>query len=285
MLLESANKVFIYSFLEAKKEELMADIALQIWEFELVSHILTLGYAVMAAGLLYFWLTIRQNHPKYRMSNVLSVVVSISALLLLFAQQQSWNNSYLLVGTTYQSLGTFSNGFRYLNWLIDVPNLLTQILFVAAISGKAFRKYWKDFTLYGMLMIVTGYIGQFYEPGRPSGSDVLWWVVWGVVSTVFYVFILITMSRVIDEGANNMKGSKMVGIFKFIKPWFYITWTIYPLAYIMPALFGLGFDSFVVVSQQVLYTIADVTSKIIYGIMLNTVSTFLSQESKFVEAD
>jgi hypothetical protein len=269
----------------------MSDITLQIWEFELVSHILSLGYAVMAAGLLYFWLTIRQNHPKFRMSNVLSVVVSISALLLLFFQHQSWLDAYapILDGnlvTGYESNGTFSNGFRYLNWLIDVPNLLTQILFVALISGKGFRKYWRDFTLYGMLMIVTGYIGQFYEPGRTDfvAGNELWWILWGVISTVFYVFILITMTRVIDEGAKNIKSSKLVGVFKFIKPWFYITWTIYPVAYIMPALFGVGIDSFVVVSQQVLYTLADITSKVVYGIMLNTVSTFLSTEAKFEEA-
>jgi hypothetical protein len=274
----------------------MSNITLQIFEFELVSHILTLGYAVMAAGLLYFVLTIRQNHPKFRMSNILSVVVSISALLLLFFQQQSWVAAYtpLTTGgviaqagdvvTGYQSNGTFTNGFRYLNWLIDVPNLLTQILFVAMISGKAFRKYWRDFTLYGMLMIVTGYIGQFYEPGRPVGSDLTAWLVWGGISTIFYVLILITMVRVIDQGAKNLKSSSMVGLFKFIKPWFFITWTIYPVAYLMPALFGGEIDSFVVVSQQVLYTIADVTSKVVYGIMLNTVSTFLSAEAKFVEA-
>jgi hypothetical protein len=266
----------------------MSNITLQIWEFELVSHILTLGYAVMAAGLLYFWLTIRQNHPKFRMSNILSVVVSISALLLLFAQQQAWVGAYELneAGTRYISNGTFSNGFRYLNWLIDVPNLLTQILFVALITGKAFRKYWRDFTLYGMLMIVTGYIGQFYEPGRVDfvAGNEIWWIIWGIISTVFYVFILITMTKVIDEGAKNIKGSKLVGVFSFIKPWFYVTWTIYPIAYIMPALFGVGIDSFVVVSQQVLYTIADITSKVVYGIMLNTVSTFLSTEAKFEEA-
>lgn len=275
----------------------MSDITLQVWEFELVSHVLTLGYAVMAAGLLYFWLTIRQNHPKYRMSNILSVVVSISALLLLFFQHQNWIDSYQPVLTNgvvtgYQSLGTFSNGFRYLNWLIDVPNLLTQILFVAGISGLLFRKYWRDFTLYGMLMIVTGYVGQFFEPGRPVGSDLVQWLVWGVISTVFYILILQTMSKVIDTGAKNIKGIgtkvtklSMVSLFKFIKPWFYITWTIYPIAYLMPGLFGLiGLDSTLVVSQQLLYTLADITSKVVYGIMLNTISTFLSTDQDFKEA-
>jgi bacteriorhodopsin len=97
------------------------------------------------------------------------------------------------------------------------------------------------------------------------------------------------MSRVIDEGAKNIKGSKLLGVFKFIKPWFYVTWTIYPVAYIMPIFLsgvvgGSGIDSFVVVSQQVLYTLADITSKVVYGIMLNTVSTFLSTEAKFEEA-
>jgi hypothetical protein len=105
-----------------------------------------------------------------------------------------------------------------------------------------------------------------------------------------------TMSKVIDEGTANItptlkkKNALLVSVFKFIKPWFYITWTIYPVAYLMPGLIPLlgetnSFLGTVVVSQQVLYTIADVTSKVIYGIMLNTVSTFLSTEEGFQEAN
>lgn len=65
----------------------MADITLQIWQFELVSHVLTLGYAAMAAALFYFILTKNDNSPKYRPSSVLSVVVMVSAAILLFMQQ------------------------------------------------------------------------------------------------------------------------------------------------------------------------------------------------------
>jgi 3-isopropylmalate dehydratase small subunit len=39
-----------------------------------------------------------------------------------------------------------------------------------------------------------------------------------------------------------------------------------------------------IVAQQVLYTIADVTSKIFYGVMLNVSSTWLSQEQGYEEA-
>lgn len=54
---------------------------LSVQSFQLVEHVLTLGYAAMAASLLYFILTIRTTAPKYRPSSVLSVVVMVSALL------------------------------------------------------------------------------------------------------------------------------------------------------------------------------------------------------------
>ncbi len=45
--------------------------------YEMVAHVLTLGYAVMAAALFYFVLTMRSVAPKYRISSVLSVVVMV----------------------------------------------------------------------------------------------------------------------------------------------------------------------------------------------------------------
>jgi hypothetical protein len=41
---------------------------------------------------------------------------------------------------------------------------------------------------------------------------------------------------------------------------------------------------FTIVSQQTLYTIADIASKIIYGVMLNVSSTVLSREQREREA-
>ena len=95
------------------------DLTFTTLEFNLVSHVLTLGYAVMAASLIFFILTIKTNLPKYRMSSILSVVVMVSALLLLFEQQNQWVEALNPTNGT----GNFSNGFRYLNWLIDVPML------------------------------------------------------------------------------------------------------------------------------------------------------------------
>lgn len=261
----------------------MQSISIEL--FELVSHVLTLGYAAMGASLLYFILTKNDNSPKYRPSSVLSVVVMVSAFLLLYAQQLSWNDAYVLSGNQYVPTGEtlFTNGFRYLNWLIDVPMLLIQILFVAGIVGAAFKSYLRNFALSGVLMILTGYVGQFYEPGR-AAENVTLWLVWGIISTLFYIVVLVLITRVIKEGTANMKGSKGQAIFAFILPLFYVAWTIYPVAYVMPLFIDqLGFGV-AVASQQVLYTIADIASKVIYGVLLNIVSTILSEEEGFKQA-
>lgn len=263
------------------------DVSLSIEAFEVVSHILTLGYAAMAASLLYFVLTKNDNMPKYRMSSVLSVVVMVSALLLLFAQKQSWSAAY-----TYDAASSmyvlregaelFTNGFRYLNWMIDVPMLLIQILFVAGIAGVAFRKYLVQFSFSGVLMIITGYIGQFYEPGRVA-ENMTAWLVWGTISTIFFIWVLVLITRVIREGKANMAGSKAQGVFGAILPLFMVSWFLYPGAYLFPALLSLGIADydFAIVAQQLTYTTADILSKVIYGAMLNISSTILSEEQGF----
>lgn len=256
--------------------------------YEVVGHVLTLGYAAMAASLLYFVLTKNDNMPKYRMSSVLSVVVMTSALLLLFAQKQSWSGAYTFTGSAYslkEGAELFTNGYRYLNWLIDVPMLLIQILFVAGIVGAARTQYIAKFSFSGVMMIVTGYIGQFYEPGRLNENLVLW-AVWGLISTIFFVWVLVLITRVIKEGKANMKGSKAQRIFGNILPLFYVSWFLYPGAYLMPVLmtWGIAEYEFAIVAQQMTYTIADIASKVIYGVMLNVSSTILSEEQGFQPA-
>ena len=75
--------------------------AISVEGFEIVNHTLTLGYAAMGAALLFFILTKNNSLPKYRMSSVISVVVMVSAFLLLYTQKLSWSNAYAFVGDKY----------------------------------------------------------------------------------------------------------------------------------------------------------------------------------------
>lgn len=261
-------------------------LTISVEGYEIVNHILTLGYAAMAAALLFFVLTKHSVLPKYRMSSVISVVVMVSAFLLLFVQRVSWTEAFTYTGGGYTMLegsDRFTNGYRYLNWLIDVPMLLIQILFVAEIMGKDRARYITRFTVSGAAMILLGYVGQFYEPGR-TNANITAWAIWGLLSTAFFIHVLILIKQVIVHGTGNMSGTAQK-IFAAILPLFYISWWLYPIAYAAPALMSAGVSyELTVVSQQVIYTIADISSKVIYGIMLTITANLLSEQQGFKEA-
>jgi bacteriorhodopsin len=251
--------------------------------FQMTAHVLTLGYATMLAGLFYFILTIKSVAPKYRISSVLSVVVMTSAFLLLFKQATNWENAFNFDATLgLYFLGTgneadlFNNGYRYLNWLIDVPMLLFQILFVVTLTKSKFSSIRNQFWFSGALMIITGYIGQYYEV-----TNLTAYFVWGAISTAFFIHILILMRRVIKEGKEGIPegAQKTLGS---IWTLFLISWFLYPGAYLMPHLLGFFneaglYNESGIVGRQITYTIADVCSKVIYGVLLTVVAQKISK--------
>ncbi|TVZ22275.1 bacteriorhodopsin-like protein [Dokdonia sp. Hel_I_63] len=255
--------------------------------YQFTSHILTLGYAVMLAGLLYFTLTIKNVDKKFQMSNILSAVVMVSAFLLLYAQAQNWTSSFTYneeVGRYFldPSGDLFNNGYRYLNWLIDVPMLLFQILFVVSLTSSKFSSVRNQFWFSGAMMIITGYIGQFYEV-----SNLTAFLVWGAISSAFFFHILWVMKKVIKEGKEGISpaGQKILSNIWIL---FLISWTLYPGAYLMPYLTGV--DGFLysedgVMARQLVYTIADVSSKVIYGVLLGNLAITLSKNKELVEAN
>ncbi len=253
--------------------------------YQFTSHILTLGYAVMLAGLLYFILTIKNVDKKFQMSNILSAVVMVSAFLLLYAQAENWTSSFSFdidKGKYFLNPegDLFNNGYRYLNWLIDVPMLLFQILFVVSLTKSKFSSIRNQFWFSGALMIITGYIGQFYEV-----TDRTQFFIWGAISSVFFFHILWVMKTVINEGKVGIpeKGQKILNQIWIL---FLISWFLYPGAYLMPHLAGIEgyfFSEDGVMARQLTYTVADVCSKVIYGVMLGNLALVLSGNKDMIE--
>lgn len=241
--------------------------------YEIVSQVLTLGFAVMLAALFYFILTMRTVAPRYRISSVLSVVVMVSAFLILFFQQASWVNAFQFNAATglYERAAgadAFSNGYRYLNWLIDVPMLLFQILFIVEIT-RSQRNRWRNWFFFsGAMMILTGYVGQFYETTNTTAL-----LVWGAISTVFFAHVLYLIYRVIHEGREGLpaEAQRLLGAIWWL---FLVSWMLYPGGYLMPVLMN---SEAGVVGRQITYTVADISSKVIYGVLLTQVAQIRSR--------
>ena len=225
--------------------------------------ILMVSYGAHFAFILYFLMTSQQLAPRYRTVPILSAVVMASAGLSLMREANLWEASYALVGTVYQPLAdgeSFTNAFRYGNWTITVPILLTQLAIAFGIARPDLHKRALRMIVPAVLMIWTGLYGQFGETGDWSRLNL-----WGVISTVFFIWLIIEVRGVISLGVANSPDTLKAWP-KNIWWYFLATWGLYPIAYALPQL---GFTGDVVVVRQLLFSIADISSKLIYGLILS----------------
>jgi len=245
-------------------------------QFEVVLGVFTLTAAVFAACLVYSLATAKSISPRYRLTSYLTGVVMVSAFFELGLLALRWYGGFTWDGTAYVPSGDlFSNGFRYMNWSIDVPVLLTQLLIVGGITGTLFFRRWAAFVVAGLAMIWTGYVGQFDEV---DGGAQFW--VWGGVSTVFYLWLLVVAYQTIRDA----KAKSSPGVAKmFTAVWylFLVSWSIYPLAYLMPQIWS---DPNGVVLRNLIYSSADIASKAVYGVLLAAIAQKLSAEEGYQPA-
>lgn len=251
-------------------------LSYSVVEYQIVAQVLVLGYAAMAGGFIYFIATYRNVAPRYQVASILGAIVMASAFLLLLAQSVSWQSTFVLENGVYvRGEGTFSNGFRYLNWLIDVPMLLLQLVIVLGITGLAARRLSFSFVGAGVAMILLGYVGQFYEVTNLTS---LW--IWGALSTIFYLVLLYLTWTQIGKALPNLP-TPAVGTMKAIRWIFIIFWTFYPIAYIIPAIWP---TSEGVVTRQILFTTADIVSKVFYGVLITKVAMDISRQEGYQPA-
>ena len=232
-------------------------------QYTMGSLILMVSYGAHFAFILYFIMTSMQLAPRYRIVPIMSALVMASAGLSLMREFSLWEASYAFDGSLYQPLAegnTFTNAFRYGNWTITVPILLTQLPIAFALTRPELHKRAFRMGIPAVLMIWTGLMGQFGETGDFARLNL-----WGVISTVFFVWLIIEVRGVISLAVKNSP-AELVAWPKNIWWYFLATWGIYPIAYALPQL---GFNGEIVVVRQLLFSIADISTKLVYGIILS----------------
>jgi len=245
-------------------------------QFEAIDHLLTMGVGAHLAALVFFLVMSQFVAPKYRVATALSCIVMVSAGLILVSQAGMWTDAFKFNGEVYSLTNlTFSNGFRYVNWMVTIPCLLTQLLIVLNFRGAEIRKKATILIIAAWGMIITGYIGQLYEV-----SDTSKLMIWGAISTIFFVIMNVVVGQSIAQGKKNMDAKtsgSMMSIFWVMM----FAWALYPIAYLVPVFMNSA-DG--VVLRQGLFTIADISSKVIYGLMITYVALDQSAKQGYVPA-
>lgn len=238
-------------------------VALTAGQYSMGALILMVSYGAQFAFTLYFLASATQLAPRYRIIPVLSAVVMISSALSLYREASLWHETYSFVNGLYVPISegtTFSNVYRYGNWLITVPILLTQLALAFGLDRPELHKRAMRMIIAAELMILTGLYGQFGEPLDWTRLNV-----WGVISTAFFIWLIIEVRGVVKLGAATSPAE----IDRWPNKIFYYflaTWGLYPIAYALPQL---GASGDLVVWRQFVFSLADLSTKLLYGIILS----------------
>jgi bacteriorhodopsin len=149
----------------------------------------------------------------------------------------------------------FNNAYRYVDWLLTVPLLLLEFVLVLRLPNSETVKKGFALAAAAALMVLLGYPGENLTIGF---AKVIWWILAMIpFSYIFY--------EMIYGVGMFIKTQPMIvqPLFKKTRLLIILSWSFYPLVYILPLL---GLSAFV--SIQVGYTFVDIIAKSIFGILI-----------------
>ena len=233
---------------------------IQYW---LVFNILSLTIAVMGASGIFFILARSYVAPKYHIALYLSALVVFIACYHYYRISESWQAAYTLTQAgTYAPTGKpFNDFYRYADWIVTVPLLLTELILVMALPRAKSNSLVARLVIAAIIMLALGY------PGEIERENMTMRGLWFVLSCIPFVYILYVLygelGRVIAEAKFAPRVNQLLGTTRAL---LLISWLFYPIAYLAP-MAGIG-GAAGEVALQIGYSLADLTAKPLFGLFL-----------------
>ena len=224
---------------------------------QLVYNALSFGTAVMLGAFVYFLTQMNSVAKQYRNGVAVSAVVVGIAGYHYFRMWSGWAE------------GTVNEGYRYADWLITVPLLVIELLIVLGVTADRRKKLMTSLVPATVLMIGLGY------PGETSANETTKWTFW-VLSMIPFLYILFTLSGELKAAKARETGAVSTSINNATKI-LLVTWLVYPISYLIPVVFEKSDGT--EAGRQVVYTIADITAKALYGLMILNIAKARSGDS------
>lgn len=223
------------------------------------------GYMAMMAASVFFFFERSRVAYKWKLSLLVSALITFIAAV-----------HYYYMRDYYLATGENPTALRYIDWTLTVPLMCVEFYLLTKAAGAKQSLMWK-LIFASVVMLVFGYIGEAFNPEGGSTSHS---VMYGVLSTVGYIYILYTAW--IGEVAQLAKASDNAAIQRSVKilAWFVLVgWAIYPIGYMcMPGGWlntSLGWESN---NVDLFYNIADAINKIGFGLVVYSLAIGQSNE-------
>jgi bacteriorhodopsin len=210
------------------------------------------GCMAMMAASAFFFLSLNQFDKKWRMSVLVSGLITFIAAVHYFYMRDYW--------ASFNESPTF---FRYVDWVLTVPLMCVEFYLILKVAGAKTNLLWKMIIL-SIVMLVTGYIGEAVYKGSAA--------IWGLISGIAYFWIVYEIW--LGEASKLAKnaGGHILSAHKILCWFVLVGWAIYPLGYMMGTS---GWYNGIIPSGNidVAYNIADAINKIGFGLVIFNLAT------------
>jgi sensory rhodopsin len=211
------------------------------------------GYMAMFAASVFFFAERQSVDEKWKLSLLVSALITGIAAV-----------HYFYMKDYYMSGSGSPTALRYVDWTLTVPLMCVEFYLLTKAAGATKSLLWK-LIIASAWMLVAGYIGETTNTGDGG-------VMWGVISTLGYLYILYTAW--FGEVAELAEKSGSDAVKKGVRAlaWFVLVgWAIYPIGYM--CMDG-GWLSSVFEPKQLdlWYNIADAVNKIGFGLVVYNIA-------------
>jgi bacteriorhodopsin len=188
-----------------------------------------------------------------------------------FMIRLSWEHAYSFVDGKYDPSGrSFNDFYRYADWILTVPLLMVELVAVLNLAKATAQPMLAKLVIAAALMIALGY------PGEVISSPDRWTerVIWGSLSSVpfFYLLYVLWVELTKSLDSQPLQARRLIEVARLV---ILVTWAVYPIAYALggteaalKAKSSSGGDANYIVALQIGYSLADITAKAGFGILI-----------------
>ncbi len=228
-------------------------------QYSLVYNAFSFVVAAMGAATIFLFLSRSQISPTYKTAVTISGIVTMIAFYHYFRIFNSWEASFSIANGVVTATGKrFNDAYRYVDWLLTVPLLVTELILVMKLPGNEGTKKATKLALLAAAMIVLGYPGEI---ASVSSTRLLFWGLSMIPFLIIQYEFFVGLKSAIALQPENARG--LVSAARYITV---VTWLFYPIVYLFPLL-GLS-GAAANVGVQVGYSVADVLAKAGFGVFI-----------------
>lgn len=240
-------------------------------EYEGVYNIFSLAIACMGAATIFFFAQYPLVHKKFRTAMTITGLVTLIACYHYFRIFDSFETA------RYNPAVPFNDAYRYVDWLLTVPLLLTELVLVMQLPAGETGPTCFKLGGAAALMVILGY------PGEISDVNATRWVFWALAMVPF-VYIVYTLFVGL-KGAVESQPAEVKSLVAVARWVTVLSWCTYPIVFIIPMLASCSSSSpcnSAFTGVQVGYSIADIIAKPLMGLLVWAIA---AKKSELLEGE